>query len=158
MASTKKTSILGLNLWSETDKPERLDFVSDNEKLEELVGAHIKSANIHLTETEKDRARTPYTIFSFIGDGKASRVYNLSFEPRIFFLFAVNRPDGITENGLHSVFRVMKFGSYTTPGVTISGVKATFKQQTEAEAIAEGTGYRLRMNESGVTYSGVIFK
>lgn len=158
MASTKKTSSLGLNLWQESDKPERLDFVQDNEKLEQLVGAHLKASNIHLTETEKDRAKTPFTIFSFFGDGASSRKYNLQYAPRLVFLIAINKPDGMVENGLQSVFRAMQFGSYMTPGIQISGNGIVLTQQTEEEALASGTGYRLRLNEKNVTYAGVYFK
>ena len=158
MASAKKTSSLGLNLWEETDKPERLDFVQDNQKLEELVGAHLNSTALHLTTEEKERAKTPYKIFSFIGDGQARRPYNLSFEPSLIFVFATLKPDGIVENGLHSVYRAVKFGAFATPGLESNGIRIYLTQQTEEEALASETGYRLRLNEKGVNYFGVYFK
>lgn len=158
MASTEKTSTLGLNLWAETDKPERSDFVGDNQKLEELVGAHLKASAMHLTAEEKERAKNPFQIFSFPGDGKASLNYYLPFEPRLLVLYATYKVDGMLENGLHSVFRAMKFGNYMTPGISCTGAKLVLSQQTEAEAQAAGTGYRLRLNEKGVNYCGVIFR
>lgn len=158
MASSKKTSKLGLNLWTETDKPERDDFVQDNQKLEDLVGVHIKDTALHLTSTEKDWVKTPYKVFSFSGNGAASRVWNLDFEPKMIFFFATNRPDGMVENGLQSVFRAQKVSSFLTPGLTSSGKSMTITQQTEEEALASGRGYRLRLNESGVNYCGFIIK
>lgn len=158
MASSKKTSKLGLNLWEETDKPERLDFVQDNEKLEELVGAHLKASALHLTAEEKERATLPYKIYSYIGNGKNPLAYSVSFEPKMSIVFAVNRPDGMVENGLQSVFRAAKIGSYMTPGITHSGKVVQLSQQTEQEAINAGNGYRLRLNESGVSYCLLIVK
>lgn len=158
MASTEKTTELGLNLWAETDKPERIDFVSDNQKLEELVGAHLKAKALHLTADEKERAKTPFQIFSYPGDGRASLTYYLPFEPRLTFLFATHKVDGLLENGLQSVFRAMKFSTYVTPGISGAGARLVLTQQTEEQAQAAGTGYRLRLNEKGVNYCGVIFR
>lgn len=156
MASTEKTSTLGLNLWAETDKPERADFVSDNQKLEEAIGPHLTSNFLHLTAEEKERAKTPFQIFAYVGNGQASRTYNLSFEPRLVFLCALNRADGLMENGLQSVYHAAKFGNYSTLGLSGSGTRLILTQQTEAQAA--GTGYRICLNESGVNYCGVIFK
>lgn len=158
MASTEKTNKLGLNLWSETDKPERQDFVNDNQKLEELLGSHLQNEALHLTATEKARVKSPYMFFSFQGDGKEKKNWYLSFEPTLVFLFAANELDGGKENGLKSVFQAALFGAYGTPGISVSGAKLTLAQQTEAQAQEAGAGYRLRLNEKGVTYAGVAFQ
>lgn len=158
MASSKKTSSLGLNLWEETDKPERSDFVSDNQKLEELVGAHLKSTALHLTTDEKAWVKSPIYTFSFQGDGSSTKVYTLSFEPRIILVFAVSRANGIVENDLHSVFQAMQISAYKTPGISRDGAKITLTQQNVADAISAGTGYRLRMNEKGVNYCGLAIR
>lgn len=152
MSSTKKTSSLGLNLWEETDKPERLDFVRDNEKLEELVGEHLKSTTLHLTTDEKSLLKTRYQIKSYFGDGLSSVVSTLQFEPKIVIVFATQRPDNTVENGLQNVFRAIWCSGYSTPGISVSGTKVTLKYQTEAEALQSGTGYRLRLNENKYAY------
>ena len=62
MASTNKTQNLGLNNWLETDKPKRIDFVSDNAIVDNILGTHIKDNDIHLTSSEKDRVSEPFEV------------------------------------------------------------------------------------------------
>lgn len=152
MASSKKTSKLGLNLWAETDKPERADFVSDNQKLEELVGAHIQASSMHLTTTEKQLVNDANRIFIYSGDGNSTKVYNLPFIPRTVLVFALTKINGVIEDNLQSVFQARIIGVYPTPGITISENKLTMSQQTVSQAQNTGTGYRFRLNEKGCSY------
>lgn len=158
MASSKKSSILGLNLWAETDKPERKDFVEDNQRVDDLLGTHINTSALHLTLDEKARAQEPFRFFSYSGNGKATQTYTLPFAPRMVFVMASSKADGIVENGLQGIFRAMRVGSHNTPGLTISNLTLGFSQQTEEEAQAAGNGYRIRLNEKGVVYCAVAFR
>lgn len=75
MASSEKTEKLGLSLWSAADKPERLDFVQDNQKLEQIVGGHIGNLAAHLTTGEKEFLNRPYSITTYVGSGSSTRTF-----------------------------------------------------------------------------------
>lgn len=152
MASSKKTGRLGLNLWTETDKPERADFVSDNQKLEELVGVHVNSSSLHLTAAEKTLIQKPLNYFIYTGDGNASKTYYMTFAPTFVCVFATGKPQGVYEDDLYGVFSGMQLGPYKTAGVSVNGANIVISQQTAAQAREAGTGYRLRLNEKGVAY------
>ncbi len=73
MASSEKSERLGLSLWEASDRPERLDFRQDNEKLEELVGGHIANVNLHMTAGEREYLKLPYGYEVYKGTGKSER-------------------------------------------------------------------------------------
>lgn len=152
MAVSRKSSRLGLSIWSETDKPERADFVSDNEKLEELVGTHVNSNSLHLTTTEKELIKKPFNSYVYSGDGKSTKTYYLPFAPTFVFVFATGKPQGVYESELYSVFSAMQLGNYKMAGISLKGTEVTMQQQTVTQAKDSGTGYRLRLNESGLAY------
>lgn len=161
MASSEKTSRLGLNLWQETDKPERADFVSDNEILEETLGTHLKDYTQHLTSTEKTWVGTPYQLLTYTGNGSSQRTYTLDISGRAVFIFAIDRPlaeDGETSSGdaMKSIFYGLQTGIYHTPGISLSGKALTLSQQSEAAAIEAGNSYRVRLNDYNRRYAGIV--
>ena len=48
MASSSFTKNLGLCSWSETDRPKRIDFVTDNLLIDEKLGEHLADSDIHI--------------------------------------------------------------------------------------------------------------
>ena len=46
MAATYHTTHLGLSLWAQTDCPQWVDFLKDNQKLDQKVGGHIYGCSI----------------------------------------------------------------------------------------------------------------
>ena len=78
MASSSFTPNLGLCAWSDTDRPKRIDFVSDNLLIDEKLGTHLADSDIHITQDEKQRMLTPYTVFEYAGNGESERALAIS--------------------------------------------------------------------------------
>ena len=49
MAAIYHTTHLGLSLWAQTDCPQWVDFLQDNQKLDQQVGGHIQDSALHLS-------------------------------------------------------------------------------------------------------------
>ncbi len=103
MASSGKSEKLGLSLWESTDRPERLDFRQDNERLEQLVGGHIAEAALHLTPDEKEFLARPYWVSVYRGTGNATRTAVAPATARAIIVLCgdhpatVRREDGKTD-------------------------------------------------------------
>lgn len=78
MSSSSFTPNLGLCSWSETDRPKRIDFVSDNLLIDEKLGTHLADSDIHITADEKQRMLAPYTVLEYQGDGQSERALGVS--------------------------------------------------------------------------------
>lgn len=161
MASSEKTSRLGLNLWQETDRPERADFIADNEIIEESLTGHLRDYVKHLSETEKNWVGFPYQLITYVGNGKAERTYTLDINGRAAFIFAIDRPlteDGVTADGapMKSIYYGVQTGIYHTPGLSVSAKKLTCNYQMESEAVAAGQSYRVRLNDYNQRYAGIV--
>lgn len=153
MAATSKSTKLKLNLWQETDKPERADFVSDNQIIEEKLGAHLTDSTKHLTSSEKLRASQPFQVFNFIGSGSAQRTYALNFSARAVFLFAADRNFTETTDDGKTVYAAVQIGGYHTPGISLSGKTLTTYQQTDP-----ATATTLALNQTNQRYVGIAFQ
>ncbi len=152
MASTSKTTNLGLSLWEAADMPERLDFRQDNEQLETLVGTHINNMNMHLTATEKNLVQSPYEVYTYTGDGIEQRDIYLTGTPKLVLAFAVGKPAVQQDSSYTKVYFSIAQNTSASAGISVSGKRVRVTQQTEATAAATGDGMRLCMNESGVSY------
>lgn len=161
MASSNKTTKLKLNQWSETDCPQREDFVNDNLLVEEAITAHTLNTALHLTTTEKKRVQKPFHFFNYTGNGNASRTCSLDssgVSPTYLTVIASGKVNGQVENGLVNVYSATKIGRFSTPGLSgSSGYRVVVQQQTQEEAETAGVGYRVRLNEKNVEYAGVAF-
>ena len=93
MASANKSEKLGLSLWEETDKPERADFVSDNEIIEQLLGAHLSDSTQHLTASQKNFLNRPVWVQQYIGDGASQKDIEMPVAlPGIIIVWGRNCP------------------------------------------------------------------
>ena len=90
MASTNRTPNLGLNSWIGTDKPKRVDFVSDNSIIDSVLGGHISNETAHLTSCEKDKVDEPFEVVTVYGTGNSSTNYTFDFEPSMVIAFKKN--------------------------------------------------------------------
>ncbi len=155
MASTNKSTVLGLSLWTGTDKPRRADFVADNTALETLVGGHMNNADLHLDAARKARIDAPFEVKTVTGTGAESRSVIFSFSPTAAIAFAVGK--GAAEyNGTYTK-RYVGFaaGGQNSAGVSVSSVQVRL-YQTQTTPAAGGAMNAL--NESGVTYAVMAFR
>lgn len=106
MASSGKTEQLQLSLWEAGDRPERLDFRQDNEKLEELLGGHLSDPALHLTATQKEYMKRPWGVHTYRGTGySAQYVSTITPRPGAILVFCMEAPPTLPmEDGKTEVF------------------------------------------------------
>lgn len=105
MASSAKSETLGLSLWEATDRPERSDFVNDNEQIERLLGGHINNAALHITESEKNYLKLPYTVAVYRGTGSTPFKINAPFKPVLILVMCTDMPPAVQrEDGKLEVY------------------------------------------------------
>ena len=88
-----KTANYGLSLWEATDQVVRLDFNSDNEKIDAGM-AENKAAAAAAKETAENLAAVaftpenlPFVVGTYTGNGAANRTISLGFTPKAVLLF-----------------------------------------------------------------------
>ena len=83
MSATNKTSYLGLSSWLGSDKPQRTDFNSDNEKIDAFASEHTTDLQCHLSEEDREKFDLPYYYGVYFGNGeqKQTVVTNCPFRP-----------------------------------------------------------------------------
>ncbi|MBQ4129706.1 MAG: hypothetical protein IJD68_08075 [Ruminococcus sp.] len=87
MAATSYTENLNLCAWQSSDRPKRIDFVNDNNIIDEKLGGHILNSSIHVSAQEKQRYENPYTVFSYAGDGAGTKTFELENSYRFAIVF-----------------------------------------------------------------------
>lgn len=166
MASSEKTAKLGLSLWAASDKPERLDFVQDNQKLEEVVGAHVADMSAHLTGAEKQFLSRPYTIYTYRGTGSTSyTVKSLpgGLEPRLILAMCQEFPPcTVDTNGNLNVYWDfwMKAGSSTSyggGGISVDLTNKTFTMKNRVKPASSWYPCTRNLNEDGKIYVLIFF-
>ena len=81
MPSTEKTPNLGLNSWLADDKPKRVDFVEDNNIIDEKLGGHLSDSSAHLSESDREKLSSPVYKTSYSGTGTATKNITLPCQP-----------------------------------------------------------------------------
>lgn len=149
MASTNKTSHLQLNQWVGTDKPTRLDYVQDNQKIDTAMSNHENNTELHFTTEEKEKIQNPRTSY-YSGDGAESRTITLSYAPKVIIVYKKN---AATHEYMSTYQKVNwclgVLGNGYTGGLSISGKTITVKQTSTTDSY----GLRYNLNENGAQYA-----
>ena len=157
MASSNKTEKLGLNLWSESDRPQRNDFNSDNTLVDRAIGEHIADDSVHLTDGEKERLETPFGIYPYSGNGAEYQELTLPFDASAVFVYIASKPINVYDSTSGKTVVNGGFAFYGgdgTQGVRMTSPRTLRVYQGDA---SEGN-VKLRLNESGVQYKLVVFR
>ena len=155
MPTNQKTTHLKLNQWQESDKPMRLDFVEDNQKIDAAVGAHIEDAVAHLTSGEHQKLTEPFEIGLFGGNGSQSAPQVLPFEPSLVLLYLRNSPlYSYQSEGYVVCSCALATQQSTSGGVSLNGNTLTLTQTQESPS--DGVFYNL--NKSGGQYQYIAFR
>lgn len=155
MASSSFTPNLGLCAWSDTDRPKRIDFVSDNLLIDEKLGSHLADSDIHITQDEKQRMLTPYTVFEYAGNGESERALAISGTYSFVILYQKFYP-AVTKDDdgnfvSHLCFAGRLFGSGGE--VTLQSDKLIVTQDSTAT-----DGVKNNFNENHGQYVALLFK
>lgn len=149
MGSKNKTANLNLNLWEGTDKPQRTDFIYDNEIVDEVLGEHIEDAGIHLSNSDRALLETPTAYLTYVGDGKESRDVQLPISCKSVFVYRLNKsPVETDENGkLNINFAYSVFNCSSSPAIVFdSGSKITVGSYENSR------GEKTNLNSYNATY------
>lgn len=156
MASKNKSENLKLNLWAETDRPQRTDFNNDNMIIDETLGSHIDNDRLHLTDAEKERVSAPVVTTGYQGNGLAERQITLPQSGQTVMVYCAGMPFCGYDKDKDCAKTYMAFCSAEaggSAGVSISGKVLTVMQQSTAE-----NGAVCCLNEEGRQYRVVIFR
>ena len=149
MASKNKSEKLSLNLWAETDRPQRADFNSDNMIVDEVLGSHIADENLHLTSAEKSRVGAPISTAAYLGDGAASREINLPVSALAAIVYCDGMPAALYDSAtgcVRNYMGVCVYGAGGSNGLTLRGNTLLVTQS------AAQNGSAVCFNESGKQY------
>ena len=160
MSSTNKTKKLNLNSWIGSDKPERIDFNTDNEIIEKAICGHTEDTVVHIEQSERDKWNNYMFTGMYYGDGSVSRVIETDcpFEARIGFVFANNRTISIArfstsmKNNYFGIFGFLA----NSLGVKLNNDRKSFTVNQSAASLTENEYSNL--NEKSVAYHYVMFR
>lgn len=155
MAASKKSTVLGLSLWSGTDKPRRVDFVEDNTALETQVGGHLNNTDLHLDSARKARIDQPYEVRTYTGTGTASRSLVFSFRPKAAIVFAVGKGASEYTGKYTKQYMGVSAAGQHSLGLILSTTQVQVMQD-QAEPVAGGA--MASLNENGTAYAILAFR
>lgn len=141
MASSSKTSNLGLNKWSGTDKPRRTDFVEDNTIIDERLGGHLKDTGIHLNSEDREKLSAPVSAVSYSGTGTASRTISFGFNPSFVVVFK----------------RFDSFNTYNSAGGYTKINGAFFSSQEASDDCGNISGKTVVVSQSTAAVNGLFY-
>ena len=152
MSATNQASFLGLSSWLSGDKPQRSDFNSDNQKVDDFAAEHTSDMQHHLSDEDREKFDLPYYMGVYYGDNQASRTVatQCPFEPQLCMVFCIN--SAVQQSDFEIGRSVNRVGLASvrggTPGIGISGCNITVQN---IDAFASSDEW-IRLNESGKTY------
>lgn len=150
MASTNKTQNFELNQWVGSDVPQRTDFNEDNRIIDEALHNHINDMSLHTTELDKMQNAS----FSYFGNGAATQVLEIPFEPHGVLIMPTNRcPISISGN-TKKWYCAAGIKGVITGSVVINGNLVTVKQGTPSSTNQEVPA----LNENGELYALIAFR
>ncbi len=154
MASSNYTANLHLSAWSESDRPKRADFVSDNSIIDRELGGHIANTAAHLTAAEKEKLGEPFVVQLYAGSGEASRAITLGFKPKLVIVYKRGVAPVLLSNGKTVVnSAIAAYGHGSTSGAIVTSTGVTVSEVAEN---ADGIGVSL--NASGSQYTLIAFR
>ena len=156
MASKNKSEKLKLNLWAETDRPQRADFNSDNMIIDAALGEHLENEEIHLTAEEKSRAVMPLASTAYQGNGEVSRSVTLPVEALAVMVYCEGMPFAIYDKSaetLRNYSAFYMFGAGSSTGISVQNKTLVVTQDTQSKNSVMNC-----LNESGKQYRVVVIK
>ena len=154
MATSNYTPNLHLSAWSDSDRPKRADFVSDNSIIDTQLGGHLADTTGHLTAQEKAKLSEPFVFNVYTGTGESSRTISLSFQPKLAIVFKRGVPFVTYSNGVNSVNAAVGcYGHGCSEGISLSSSGVVVTQSAAAT-----DGVKICLNETDSQYTVIAFK
>lgn len=156
MPSSEKTNYLKLNQWNGTDTPKRQDFVTDNLLIDQAVSSHVQNTDKHLTTADRVKLNNLFFAGSYIGNGTATRSFQLPEAPSFVILFPSTYPMGKVE--FQGELHINNFG-FCIQGGSGYGFSVLDKTLTVYHNANPDYTYEVqRFNQNGISYQYVAFR
>ncbi len=177
MPSTNKTEFYQLNSWIGSDKPQREDFNTDNQRIDSALHAlqslaqtgvstassaagalseHAEDSAVHLSaeQSEKISVSLKVTLGSYTGNGSRERLVPLSSHARFVLIFPLTEaPVFLSSVG----GTIVRFGICSdlgcSYGLSYDSEGITVHQNATANPTAKNPGF----NDSGISYLYLAF-
>lgn len=156
--ASKQTEHYGLSQWEATDQVVRLDFNSDNAKIDAGIKAAQDAADSAqaLAGAAYTPENSPFVVGSYVGNGTASRTISLGFTPKAVLLVA-----GSGETMTRSTGYDAYYGGLITAGKKItcfSGTVLCIVENGFQVGYANNSDIICCSNENGSTYYYLALK
>lgn len=160
MSSVEKTSVLKLNQWAASDKPQRTDFNYDNEMIEKALCEHMSDAVSHITAQERSDWSSRVHFGMYLGDGKLERTVTTScpFEPLFVVVFPVARPMSYSDFSQGNKYNYVGFATQLYSSINISLVDYGKSFKVEEDIAPSYKNEFTCLNQSGITYVYVMIR
>ncbi len=158
MSSSNKTS-LGLNLWSGSDKPQRIDFCNDNEIIDSQIKQHIEDTLSHVSSD--DRTRWDKNVFygAYAGSGSEYQTIKTKcpFTPLAAVVFAHNTPPYVRDTSTNQGYSYFGFASAiaSSYGVKLNPTDKTLTVPQQVNTIKNEV---MSLNNNGTVYCYLLFR
>ncbi len=155
MASTSYTKNLGLCAWRESDRPKRVDFVNDNQKIDTALGEHLNNSYIHVTTQDKNRIYSQYKIMTYAGTGEATKTLALDDEYTFAIVYQKFSPLETTDEQGNTVlhFAIVTRVSGSNASITLGADSIVVTQDSVAT-----DGVKNNFNEQYGQYVIILFR
>lgn len=158
MSATNRTSHLGLCSWLSSDRPQRADFNSDNQKIDRFAATHSADMRCHLSDEDREKLEQPYYFGVYYGNSQPSRTIETGcpFNPTFGIVFTASTPPSITRFDTQSNYNYFAFLSVRggSTGASLSGSNIKVIQSPTAETYNEFAS----LNSTGKTYCYMLFR
>lgn len=154
MSSSYKSDNYGLNIWAGSDVPQRTDFNSDNQILDQVISSHISDMTLHSSSVDKMQCMS----YMYLGNGDLVQTIQLDFEPSGVIVCCVTKGAAYPDSTNSRIKTYISAACAGTAGfgVTIEGNTALVSQHQAAD---NPSGKALAcLNESGMIYLLVAFR
>ncbi len=129
MGSTNTTANLHLSSWTETDKPQRIDFINDNNIIDSVLGNHIADTSVHISTEEKQLLKNQVTVHQYLGSGSGTQDIEFTFTPKAVICYCLNEPlCKVNSSEINIIYSGMATAKGTTGGISLSENTVTITQ------------------------------
>lgn len=145
MGSTNKTEYLGLSGWVHSDTPKMIDFATDNNIVDAVLGKHVNNSSIHLSEEDRALLGGGITSTLMAGDGSTTRTITLDKAPKMVQIFLKNSPPASWNSSKNCM--VVNSAFALKSGISSGGASLTDKKLVVTNSTAPSNGIMYNLNE-----------
>lgn len=150
LGSTNKTERLGLSGWVYSDAPKMIDFATDNNIIDSVLGKHVSNTSMHLSEDERTIFENRIVSVLMAGNGNSSRTVTLSYAPKLVQIFLKNAPSASWDADKSCM--VINSSFVLQKGISSGGLTLSDKSLVITQSSSPSNGVMYNLNEAYKQY------